>query len=97
MGVRHCRPRRNIARPGILGHGGVFLQRPAGFKHYDSLAVEADGNICVAVVGEPGGIAVDSPSGEDVDYVETPDIFTTNICFGGSDLRTAYITLSGSG
>jgi gluconolactonase len=24
-------------------------------------------------------------------------VLTTNICFGGADLRTAYLTLSGSG
>ena len=24
------------------------------------------------------------------------DPFTTNICFGGADLRTAYVTLSGN-
>jgi gluconolactonase len=26
-----------------------------------------------------------------------PDVYPTNICFGGSDMKTAYITLSGSG
>jgi gluconolactonase len=26
-----------------------------------------------------------------------PDLWTTNICFGGKDLKTAYITLSNSG
>jgi gluconolactonase len=26
-----------------------------------------------------------------------PDLFTTNICFGGPDLTCAYITLSSSG
>ena len=26
-----------------------------------------------------------------------PDIYPTNICFGGADRRTAYITLSDSG
>jgi gluconolactonase len=26
-----------------------------------------------------------------------PDLYTTNICFGGPDLCTAYITLSNSG
>jgi gluconolactonase len=26
-----------------------------------------------------------------------PDVYPTNICFGGPDLRTAYITLSASG
>jgi gluconolactonase len=25
------------------------------------------------------------------------DIFTTNVCFGGHDMRTAYVTLSQSG
>jgi gluconolactonase len=83
--------------PGLLPHGGVFLQRPSGFKHYDSMAVDSAGNICVATVGDPSGIAVISPRGEEVDFIKTPDIFTTNICFGGHDLRTAFITLSGTG
>ncbi|CAN5443407.1 hypothetical protein BH09PSE4_BH09PSE4_20410 [soil metagenome] len=38
-----------------------------------------------------------SPAGVLVDFVPTPDIFTTNICWGGPDLQTAYITLSGTG
>ena len=29
--------------------------------------------------------------------VPFPDPATTNICFGGADLRTAYVTLSGTG
>ena len=82
--------------PNLFGHGGRFLYRPGGFRYFDSLAVEADGNICVATIGEPG-ISVVSPVGDLVDFVPTPDIFTTNICFGGPDMRTAYITLSGTG
>lgn len=58
--------------------------------------MEAGGNICVATIGE-SGISVISPDGELVEFVATPDIFTTNICFGGDDMRDAYITLSGSG
>jgi gluconolactonase len=26
-----------------------------------------------------------------------PDVYPTNICFGGADMKTAYITLSGTG
>ena len=26
-----------------------------------------------------------------------PDPLTTNVCFGGDDLRTAYVTLSATG
>jgi gluconolactonase len=29
--------------------------------------------------------------------VPTGDIVTTNICFGGGDRKTAYITLAGKG
>ena len=38
-----------------------------------------------------------SPGGEVLREVSVPDIYPTNICFGGPDLRTAYITLSDSG
>ena len=29
--------------------------------------------------------------------VKMPDVYPTNICFGGPDLKTAYVTLSGTG
>jgi gluconolactonase len=29
--------------------------------------------------------------------VKMPDVYPTNICFGGNDMKTAYITLSGTG
>lgn len=79
-----------------LGGAGIPLYRPAGYKFFDSLGVEESGNICVATIGE-SGISVISPSGELVEFVATPDPFTTNICWGGPDRRTAYITLSGTG
>ncbi len=78
------------------GGPGIPLYRPAGYKFFDSLGVEEGGNICVATIGE-SGISVISPTGELVEFVPTPDIFTTNICWGGEDRRTAYLTLSGSG
>ena len=44
-----------------------------------------------------GGITVIAPDGSSIGHVPMPDLYTTNICFGGHDLRTAYITLSNSG
>jgi gluconolactonase len=85
-----------IDQAGGLGGPGIPLYRPAGYKFFDSMGVEAGGNICVATIGE-SGISVISPKGDLVDFVATPDAFTTNICWGGPDLMTAYITLSGSG
>jgi len=98
-----CRLMRfNILAPGQVdgsagpGGPGIPVYRPAGYKFFDSLAVEDCGNICVATIGE-SGISVISPAGELVEFVATDDIFTTNIAFGGADMRDAYICLSGSG
>ena len=44
-----------------------------------------------------GYITVISPSGQVVRQVKMPDVYPTNICFGGPGLRTAYISLSASG
>jgi gluconolactonase len=60
------------------------------------MAVEANGNIFVATLVK-GGITVFSPSGELLEFHEAPEGYCTNICFGGEDMRTAYITLSGYG
>jgi gluconolactonase len=73
----------------------VLYQFPAG-DALDSLAIDGAGNVCVAVLGS-GAIAVVSPSGELLVRYPTGDSGTTNICFGGADLRTAYVTLGRSG
>ena len=92
----------NVIAPGKVdtaagpGGPGIPVYRPAGYKFFDSLGIEECGNICVATIGECG-ISVISPGGELVEFVATDDIFTTNICWGGADMKTAYVTLSGSG
>lgn len=84
-----------VEAPGRVGAGRP-LHRPAGYTFFDSLGVEANGNVCVATIGE-SGITVIAPDGTLVEKVATPDVFTTNICWGGEDMRTAFITLSGTG
>ena len=77
-------------------NGGTLVNGLPGFQRFDSLAVEANGNICVATLVR-GGISVFSPGGELIEFHEAPEGYCTNICFGGPDLRTAFITLSGYG
>lgn len=83
-------------QPGLRGMGGRFIYSSPGFASYDSLAVEANGNIAIATIGT-GGITIVSPAGALVDFVPTDDPFTTNICWGGTRLTTAFVTLGGSG
>jgi gluconolactonase len=69
-----------------------------GVQLFDSLAIDGDGNVCVATLGlQTAGITVISPQGEVLEQILTGDPLTTNICFGGPDFKTAYITLSGTG
>lgn len=66
-----------------------------GLQSLDSLAVEASGKVCAATIGD-SGITVCDPDGA-TELVRVPDLLTTNICFGGADLRDAFITGSLSG
>ena len=85
-----------VAGPGFGPAGGTLLAGLPGFQLLDSLAVDGAGNVCVATL-VTGAITVISPAGEVVEQVPTGDPLTTNICFGGHGLGTAYITASGTG
>lgn len=77
-------------------NGGKLLHGLGGFQRMDSLAVDGDGNVCVGTL-VTGTISVISPQGDLLRQVACPDIYPTNICFGGPDMKTAYITLTETG
>jgi gluconolactonase len=93
----------DLAGPGELGarnseypNGGTLVAGVSGFQLFDSLAVEAGGAICVATLFN-GGITVISGDGRSIGHVPLADPFTTNICFGGADMKQAFVTLSSTG
>jgi len=77
-------------------NGGKQVGHARGYQRFDSMALEENGNICVATL-VTGGITVFSPEGEKLEYWEGPEPYCTNICFGGPDMKTAWITTSGYG
>ena len=90
----------DVASAGVLGPtagfapGRVICNLP-GYQLLDSLAVEAGGKICVATIIN-GGITAFDPDGTTEHYA-VPDLIVTNICFGGDDMMTAWITASSTG
>lgn len=90
-----------VTAPGVLepaaGHmaGRVVVNLP-GMQWFDSLALEEGGRICAATLFN-GGIMVIDPATGVYEHVPVPDPITTNICFGGPDMRTAWITGSATG
>lgn len=90
----------DVAAPGELAPspwpapGRVVANLP-GYQLLDSLAVEADGRVCVATLVN-GGITAIEPDGT-TEHFAFPDPICTNLCFGGEDMRDAWITASGTG
>jgi gluconolactonase len=71
-----------------------------GSQELDSLAVEGSGAVCVGTLLD-SGVTVIQPDDGSYEKHTLPghlaDGAVTNICFGGSDMRTAYITCSVTG
>jgi gluconolactonase len=85
---------------GVESDRWLLLAGLPGYQPLDSLAVEADGRVCVATLLD-GGITVIDPADGSHELLRPPpelaDDFVTNICFGGDDMRDAYVTLSQTG
>jgi gluconolactonase len=79
-------------------HTGHILYGFSGYERLDSLAVDSEGNVVVATLGT-GCVTAITPQGQVRAVVPVPefDPMVTNICFGGPDLHTAFITSSGLG
>ncbi len=90
----------DLPEPGVMAPqtsiapGRVVCTLP-GFQWLDSLAVEQSGRICVGTLWN-GGITVFEPRGT-YEHIAFPDEVTTNLCFGGHDMRTAWVTCSSTG
>ncbi len=91
----------DISGPGELAASqdmwlpGKVMGPLPGYQMLDSLAVEAGGKVCVATLVN-GGVTAFDPAGG-VEHFAFPDPLTTNICFGGDDMRDAWVTASGTG
>jgi len=90
------KPGEVTTSPGFGGGGGTLLIGLPGLQLLDSLAVDGEGWVCVATLAN-GGITAVSPDGSKTEFYPMPDPLTTNICFGGRERKTAFVTLSGTG
>lgn len=87
---------RKLGWPSPQGARMVVAAPGGHYQRFDSMAVDAFGNLCVATMLH-GGITVVAPDGSHSSHVPLPDRYTTNLCFGGAGRRTVYVTLSGLG
>lgn len=90
-----------VTGPGELeqnaaGPAGPMICGLPGMQLLDSLGIDSDGNVVVATL-LTGCLTVISPNGDILDQAMIGDPMTTNVCWGGDDLKTAYVTCSATG
>ncbi len=56
----------------------------------DGMTIDSEGNIYLT--GK--GVTVFDPSGKQIEHIEVPESWTANVCFGGKDRQTLFITAS---
>lgn len=77
-------------QPAGLGKPEIFIELPRGRP--DGLAVDREGNLYVAATTADAVLVFD-PAGKMIEIMELgPGTFPTNVCFGGPDMATLYIT-----
>lgn len=77
-------------------YGAHFICGSEKLQGFDSLKVTESGKICVATLFN-GGITEVSPDGGWSRHHALPELFVTNLTFGGSDRRTAFVTFGHRG
>jgi gluconolactonase len=91
----------DVVEPGVVRvdrsvqMGARHLGSPPFFAHFDSLALDAEGRVLVGTLYR-GGISVFEPNGA-YRFIPLPDSMVTNLCFGGPQMRTLYVTLAETG
>ena len=79
-----------------LGRKGKLVAGLPGYQFLDSLAVDSAGWICVGTIMN-GGITAISSDGSAIHHIHLPDTHTTNLCFGGPNMQTVFVTLATTG
>ena len=73
-----------------------FTEIASGLQFPEGPIALPDGSVLLVEIRR-GTLSRVLPDGGAPRHVPVPDAMTTNICFGGAGLRTAYITASMSG
>ena len=56
----------------------------------DGMTIDAEGN--VYLTGR--GVTVFDKTGKKIEHIDVPESWTANVCFGGRDMKTLFITAS---
>lgn len=74
----------------IQPDGSLKNRRPFCPQGSDGMTIDDEGN--VYLTGK--GVTVYDKAGKKIDQIDVPEGWTANVCFGGKDMRTLFVTAS---
>ena len=74
-----------IQPDGILANKKLFTETGS-----DGMTIDSEGNIYLT----RNGVTVFNPKGEKIEHIPVEARWTANVCFGGKDMKTLFITAS---
>ena len=83
--------RYDILPDGSLTNKALFCA-----KGSDGMTIDAEGNLYLCATGQTNGVSIFNPAGKLIDHIDVPEKWSANICFGGKDRQTLFITASTS-
>ena len=74
----------------ILADGSLKEKKLFCEMGSDGMTIDSEGNIYLT--GK--GVSVFDPAGNNIEHIDVPEGWTANVCFGGKDRQTLFITAS---
>jgi len=83
--------RYDILPGGTLTNKTLFCS-----KGSDGMTIDDKGNLYLCANGQTNGVTVFDKTGNQIDHIDVPEKWSANVCFGGRDHQTLFITASES-
>ncbi len=83
--------RYDILPDGSLTNKTLFVA-----KGSDGMTIDEKGDLVMCATGRTNGVSIFNPAGQLIDHIDVPEPWSANVCFGGPDHKTLFITASTS-
>ena len=65
-------------------------------KGSDGMTIDEKGDLYLCATGQTNGVTIFNPAGKPIGHIDVPEKWSANVCFGGKDRKTLFITASTS-
>jgi gluconolactonase len=80
----------------ILPDGSLTNKTLFCLKGSDGMTIDERGNLYLCANGRTNGVTIFDPAGKQIGHIDVPEPWSANVCFGGKDRKTLFITASTS-